>query len=76
MKEAVKKENKQYESGERNNNFGFVRLLSAFMVIVGHMYVLAGENAPMIIYVPIHALGVASFFSIGGYLITKSWMPC
>lgn len=74
MKEAVKKENKQYESGERNNNFGFVRLLSAFMVIVGHMYVLAGENAPMIIYVPIHALGVASFFSIGGYLITKSWI--
>lgn len=58
---------------ERKNNFGFIRLLSAIMVITGHMYVLTGQSAPGIMWGGIHGFGVASFFVIGGYLNTKSW---
>lgn len=64
------------EQGVRKNNFGFIRLLGAVMVITGHMYVLTGQNAPMFMWETIHGFGVASFFVIGGYLITKSWMRC
>lgn len=46
---------------EKNNNFGIIRLVSAAMVIVGHMYGLTGQNAPMIMWGPIHGFGVASF---------------
>lgn len=63
---------KQY--GERKNNFGFIRLLSAIMVITGHMYVLTGQSAPGIMWGGLHGFGVASFFVIGGYLNTKSWI--
>lgn len=63
---------KQYE--ERKNNFGFIRLLSAIMVITGHMYVLTGQSTPGIMWGGIHGFGVASFFVIGGYLNTKSWI--
>lgn len=59
---------------ERKNNFGMVRLICAVMVIAGHMYGLTGQGAPMILWGPIHGFGVAGFFVIGGYLITKSWI--
>lgn len=58
----------------RDNNFGIMRLIGAVMVILGHMYVLTGQTAPMFMWEPIHGFGVAAFFAIGGYLITKSWM--
>ncbi len=59
---------------ERKNNFGIIRFMGAIMVIVGHMYVLAGQAAPMIMWNVIHGLGVAVFFCIGGYLIALSWL--
>lgn len=61
-------------SGERSNNFGLIRLIGAVAVIVGHMYVLTGQSAPMFMWDLIHGFGVACFLSIGGYLITKSWI--
>lgn len=60
--------------GERENNFGVMRLIGAVMVIWGHMYVLTGQTPPMFMWESIHGFGVAAFFAIGGYLITKSWM--
>lgn len=59
---------------ERKNNFGVMRLIGAVMVIWGHMYVLTGQTPPMFMWESIHGFGVAVFFAIGGYLITKSWM--
>lgn len=59
---------------ERENNFGTMRLIGAVMVIWGHMYVLAGQTPPTFMWGSIHGFGVAAFFAIGGYLITKSWM--
>lgn len=59
---------------KRENNFGIMRLIGAVMVIWGHMYVLTGQTPPMFMWESIHGFGVAAFFAIGGYLITKSWM--
>ena len=59
---------------QRENNFGILRLLGAIVVIIGHMYTLVGQPVPSIMWNTVNSLGVAIFFSIGGYLITKSWM--
>ena len=59
---------------ERSNNFGLIRLVGGGAVIIGHMYVLTGQSAPILMWSPVHGFGVACFLSIGGYLITKSWM--
>lgn len=59
----------------RSNNFDALRLLGAFVVVVGHAYHLLGrpEGVPILLGFPIHSLGVIVFFSISGYLITASW---
>lgn len=58
---------------EKRNNFGMLRLVGATMVIIGHMYGLTGSVVPSIMWNTINSLGVAIFFTIGGYLITVSW---
>lgn len=58
----------------KQNNFGVIRLLAACMVIVGHMYALLGQEVPVCLWHPVQEVGVAVFFCIGGYLITKSWL--
>lgn len=58
---------------ERNNNFNAIKLLAAFLVIAGHMYILTGAGAPSVWDHGVHSIGVYIFFLIGGYLITKSW---
>lgn len=59
----------------RSNNFDALRLLGAFVVVIGHAYHLLGrpEGVPFLLGFPIHSLGVVVFFSISGYLITSSW---
>ncbi len=62
-----------------NNNFDFLRLVGALLVILYTSYSLLGTHDPD----PLHVLtggvldtgklGVAIFFIISGYLITKSW---
>lgn len=59
----------------QKNNFDFVRLLAASVVLLSHQYVLKGlsEPAPL----PGNSWGglaVAVFFVISGYLITESWL--
>lgn len=58
----------------RENNFGMIRLLGAFLVICGHMFVLIGEKVPPVLWASVNSAGVAVFFVIGGYLITLSWL--
>lgn len=56
------------------NNLDAVRLLAALAVIVGHSFTLTGvATAPRILGIPIHSLGLYTFFAISGYLIAKSW---
>lgn len=58
----------------RANNFDGVRLLAAVMVLSSHQYALAGRTEPMV--VGLHSLGnigLLTFFSISGYLVTRSW---
>lgn len=57
-----------------NNNFNILRLLAAYMVLSGHMSVLMGRTPTTILSSPIHELGIFTFFLIGGYLITKSYL--
>ena len=62
-----------------SNNFDFVRVLAAILVLVGHSPALF-KNKPFyydplikIIGYPAHAIGLYIFFIISGFLITKSW---
>lgn len=57
----------------RNNNFDFLRLVGAVLVIVGHGYILQGEAAPKIFTVSVSTWGVYIFFSLSGYLIAGSF---
>lgn len=59
-----------------NNNFDFLRLLGALLVIISHSYALtlAGKD-PLFQLTgsePFSFLGVAMFFVISGFLITQS----
>lgn len=63
----------------RNNNLNFIRLLSAFMVIVSHSFPICyGENSGDFIYnltngkLDIGGIAVGVFFVSGGYLIAGS----
>jgi len=43
-------------------------------VIVGHSFTLTGvAPAPRVLGIPIHSLGLYTFFAISGYLIAQSW---
>lgn len=61
------------------NNLNLMRLILAWLVIVGHSYDLAGNTlAKEPLYalfgtIPSHHLAVNAFFIISGYLIAKSW---
>ncbi|KRE93966.1 hypothetical protein ASG76_11145 [Nocardioides sp. Soil774] len=59
----------------RANNFDFLRLVGALLVVLGHAYPLLGAPAatPGLIGYGVQSIGVVIFFSISGYLITASW---
>ncbi len=57
------------------NNFDFVRLAAASMVVISHSFNLLGADDPftrMIGQVSLGQLGVYIFFTLSGYLITMS----
>ena len=56
------------------NNFDFVRIVAATCVLVGHHFVFTGQGEPD--FLGLHSVGTAAvlvFFSLSGYLVTKSW---
>lgn len=57
----------------RSNNFDFLRLVAALMVIYGHSAALLKLPPLGCIGAPISTVGVMIFFSVSGYLVTKSW---
>ena len=60
--------------GSRDNNFDFLRLFAALMVIYGHGWVLSTNTGPGFWGVPFARIGLDIFFSISGYMVTGSWM--
>ncbi len=55
------------------NNFDFLRLLAAILVIVGHGKDLKGAPLVLLWNMQISSLGLDIFFCISGYLVTCSW---
>lgn len=56
------------------DNFAFLRLLAAMLVLYSHQHALTGRPEP--IFIGIHSfggLGVMIFFSISGFLVAQSW---
>ncbi|MEM7162907.1 MAG: acyltransferase [Bacteroidota bacterium] len=68
------------ELKRQSNNFDFLRLLGAFLVIVAHCQFLIAGKSPEIDYFKLlfgkdpGRLGVVIFFVISGFLVTKSWI--
>ncbi len=63
----------------RDNNFQLIRLLSATAVVLFHSYALTNHwtDEPLWKRIPelnFGALGVACFFVISGFLVTRSWL--
>lgn len=58
---------------KRENNFTFVHIFGALLVIVGHQYVLMGRAVPTVFGMALHTLGVSMLFVVSGYLITASY---
>jgi peptidoglycan/LPS O-acetylase OafA/YrhL len=59
-----------YVNSEKNN-FNFLRLLFAFMVVIGHCRDLSGFDYPILNIIDTH-IAVCGFFIISGFLIMKS----
>lgn len=57
------------------NNFDFLRLIAALMVLFAHQFALLGRQAPAVggRFEP-GAIAMYTFFSISGYLVAQSWM--
>lgn len=55
------------------NNFHFVRLAAASLVVVGHSYELLGLRSPAWFDANVAAFAVRIFFVVSGYLICDSW---
>jgi peptidoglycan/LPS O-acetylase OafA/YrhL len=57
-----------------NNNFSLVRLFGALLVVYGHSYALTGNPPPGFAGTSVSTIGVKIFFSISGYLVSRSWL--
>lgn len=56
------------------NNFDFIRLLAASLVIIGHAYVLLDEGGiPYFFGDKISTYAVKMFFVLSGFLVVNSW---
>lgn len=56
-----------------SNNFDFLRLLAAYMVLFSHQFAVTGQAEPDISFQKLGRIGVLIFFSISGYLVAQSW---
>jgi len=61
-------------TASRDNNFDFLRVFAALMVVYGHGWILSTGNAPGLWGVPFARIGLDVFFSISGYMVTGSWL--
>ncbi|WP_085310528.1 acyltransferase family protein [Planktotalea arctica] len=60
---------------KHSNNYDFIRLVAATLVIVGHAYaLLALPGTPVFFRVSVSTYAVKVFFVLSGYLVVKSWV--
>lgn len=57
----------------RKNNFDFLRILAAFLVLISHQYALNGLPEPAIFRMSLGTFAVLIFFSVSGFLVSQSW---
>ncbi|HYD58801.1 MAG TPA: acyltransferase [Noviherbaspirillum sp.] len=57
----------------RQNNFDFLRILAAFLVLVSHQFALNGLPEPSIFRMSLGTFAVLIFFSVSGFLVSQSW---
>ncbi|RCW80156.1 acyltransferase family protein [Phyllobacterium bourgognense] len=57
----------------RENNLNFVRFVAATIVVFGHGQAISGLLQTQIFGGSVAVIGVMTFFTISGYLITDSW---
>lgn len=62
----------------RDNSFDHVRLVAAWLVLVGHSYALRGEGsdplASVIGFTDFGSFAISVFFILSGFLIARSWL--
>lgn len=63
----------------KSNNIDFVKYIAAVMVIIGHSFVIASRNLHgcfsfLNSHIPFGAIGVAIFFFLSGFLVTRSML--
>lgn len=56
------------------NNFDFIRVVAACLVILGHSFVAFDQDVPTYWGTPVHNLGIEIFFVISGYLVYGSFL--
>ena len=65
----------QLSGGYFKNNFDFIRILAASMVLFSHQFALSGFAEPRPLPgLTLGSISVAIFFVISGYLISSSWI--
>lgn len=57
----------------RRNNFDFLRFAAAFCVLVSHQFALNRMPEPKVFSMSLGTFGVLIFFSISGFLVSRSW---
>ena len=65
------------QNDARCNNFNIIRIIAAFLVILGHMYYIMGQEKNLSHFAGqpgIHTVGVKILFVLCGYFVTKSWL--
>jgi len=57
----------------RQNNFDFLRMAAAFLVLVSHQFALNGLPEPSVFRMSLGTFAVLVFFSVSGFLVSQSW---
>ncbi|WP_420475455.1 acyltransferase family protein [Noviherbaspirillum sp. ST9] len=57
----------------RQNNFDFLRIVAAFLVLVSHQFALNGLPEPAVFNMSLGTFAVLIFFSVSGFLVSQSW---
>lgn len=57
----------------RLNNFDFLRIVAAFLVLVSHQFALNGLPEPEVFQMSLGTFAVLIFFSVSGFLVSQSW---
>lgn len=63
------------DTNHPSNNFDFLRIAAALIVLFSHQHALTGLDEPKILGThTLGTVGVLIFFSISGFLVTQSWL--